>query len=255
MTQAIVFFDLDGTLFDNQKNVLPSSIQAIKQLQENDILPVIATGRSIFEIQYVLDATGIDSIVSSNGSFIQYAGQKLYAAVIAEDLLDQLTDFADRQHDPLGYFNNRAFRLSQSTQDTRDNYHLLRLDAVVDPTWYHTQEINFLNVFNRNKAELYQEAFRGEFDFVRNNPRALDTVLAGVTKQTGIRRLIKEAGLSGLPTYAFGDGYNDIEMFDEVDTPISMANGVAEVKARAKYVTTDNLSDGIVKGLRHFELI
>jgi len=255
MEQAVVFFDLDGTLFDDDKNVLPASIAAIHEMQAHHVLPVIATGRNIFEIQYVLDATGIDAVVSANGSYVQYRGQRLSAAVIDPQVLADLTTFAKAQGDPLGYFNNQGFRLSQATQDTRDNFKLLRLNAVVDPTWYREQDINFLNVFNRDKADLYNREFAGQLSFVRNNPRALDTMVTGVTKQTGIRTFLKEAHLTGAKTYAFGDGLNDLQMFDEVDVPVSMANGVPEAKAKAAYVTTSNTTDGIVQGLRHFHLI
>lgn len=255
MEQAVVFFDLDGTLFDDAKNVLPTSIAAIRELKTHHILPVIATGRNIFEIQYVLDATGIDAVVSANGSYVQYQGKKLSAAVIPPQTLTAITAFAQEQHDPLGYFNNRGFRLSQANQDTRDNFKLLRLNAVVDPDWYQTQDINFLNVFNRDKVQLYQEHFAGKLSFVRNNPRALDTMVTGVSKQTGIRTFLKEAHLDRVKTYAFGDGLNDLQMFDEVDVPIAMGNGVRQAKERAAYVTATNLNDGIVKGLQHFQLI
>lgn len=255
MYQAIVFFDLDGTLFDDNKNVLPTSVAAIHEMQQHHILPVIATGRNIFEIQYVLDATGIDAVVSANGSYVQYQGKKLTAAVIPQETLEAITAFAKEQGDPLGYFNNRGFRLSQANQDTTDNFKLLRLDAQVDPTWYQHQEINFLNVFNRDKERLYQEKFAGTLAFVRNNPRALDTMQTGVTKQTGIRTFLKEAGLTGIKTYAFGDGLNDLQMFDEVDIPVAMGNGVFQAKNKAAYVTAGNMDDGIVKGLRHFGLI
>lgn len=255
MTQAVVFFDLDGTLFDDAKNVLPESIAAIHQLQAHDVLPVIATGRNVFEIQDVLDATGIDAVVSANGSYVQYQGQRLSAAVIEPAVLTAVTQFAAQQGDPVGYFNNRGFRLSQATPDTRANFKLLRLNAVVDPDWYRTQSINFLNVFNRDKLKLYQDRFAGQLSFVRNNPRALDTMVTGVSKQTGIRTFLRAAHLETARTYAFGDGANDLQMFDEVDVPIAMGNGVPAAKAQAAYVTTTNQTDGIVHGLQHFDLI
>ncbi|WP_214464125.1 Cof-type HAD-IIB family hydrolase [Levilactobacillus brevis] len=255
MYQAIVFFDLDSTLFDDNKHVLPASVAAIHEMQQHHILPVIATGRNIFEIQYVLDGTGIDSVVGANGSYVQYQGQRLAAAVIAPELLTAVTSFAQRQHDPIAYYTSQGFRLSQANADTTDNFQLLRLHPIVDPAWYATQQINFLNVFNRDHDQLYQEKFSGQLTFVRNNPRCLDTMVNGVTKQSGIRTLIQQAGLQGIKTYAFGDGYNDLQMFDEVDVPISMGNGVAAAKEKAAYVTTTNTTDGIVRGLRHFSLI
>lgn len=255
MKKAIVFFDLDGTLFDDEKHVLPTSIQAIRQLRANDVVPVIATGRNIFEIQSVLDTTGIQDVVSANGSYVQYHGRPLSAAVIDPTILRDLTAFAQAQGDPLGYFTPAGFRLSRATPETVANFTLLRLKAIVDPQWYLTQTINFLNVFNRDKEDLYNQRFAGQLTFVRNNPRALDTMVSGVTKQTGIRTFIQKTGLTGLPTYAFGDGLNDLQMFDEVTTPIAMGNGLPVVKQRAAYVTTTNTTDGIVAGLRHFKLI
>lgn len=255
MYQAIVFFDLDSTLFDDHKNVLPASIAAIHEMQQHHILPVIATGRNIFEIQYVLDATGIDSVVGANGSYVQFEGKRLTASIIDQPTLDAITAFANAHHDPLAYYNREGFRLSQANADTTENFQLLRLNPVVDSDWYRHQEINFINVFNRDKDQLYHDQFAGQLDLVRNNPRCLDTMVHGVSKQSGIQALLAKAGLQNVKTYAFGDGYNDLQMFDEVDVPISMGNGVPEAKAKAAYVTTSNTTDGIVHGLRHFGLI
>ena len=149
MYDAIVFFDLDGTLFDDQKNVLPASIEAIKQMSKNNILSVISTGRNVFEVQYVLDETGLDTIVSANGSYVQYKGKKLHQEVIDEDVLNDFTEYANQQGDPVGYFNNRGFRLNKANDATTANFKLLRLDAQVDPDFYHHEPINFMNVFLR----------------------------------------------------------------------------------------------------------
>ena len=75
------------------------------------------------------------------------------------------------------------------------------------------------------------------------------------SKATGIKTLIEKANLKGIPTYAFGDGNNDIPMLDYVDHPIVMGNGLDNVKEHAEFVTTDNTNHGIVKGLKHFNLI
>ncbi|PWG01082.1 Cof-type HAD-IIB family hydrolase [Levilactobacillus bambusae] len=255
MYQAIVFFDLDGTLFDNQKELLPSSLSAIDELRETNILPVISTGRNIFEVQYVLNETGIDSIISANGSYVVYAGSKLFAEELSKTDLAEITDYANAQGDPVAYFNSHEFRLSQQTDVTKENYKLLRLNPIVDDDWYKTHEVNFLNIFNSNKEEQYNAHFKGKFSLVRNNPRCLDTMKYGVSKQTGIQQMIKYAGLEGIKTYAFGDQLNDLQMFDQVDVPIVMENGNPEAKKKAAYVTTSNENDGIANGLRHFGLI
>ncbi|MTV83040.1 Cof-type HAD-IIB family hydrolase [Secundilactobacillus folii] len=255
MYDAIVFFDLDGTLFDDQKNVLPSSIEAIKQMSQHNILSVVSTGRNIFEVQYVLDETGIDSIVSANGSYVQYKGKKLHQEVIPTSVIEDFTNYANKQGDPVGYFNNKGFRLNQANDATRENFKLLRLDAKVDPDFYHKEAINFMNVFNADKEEAYQKRFDGVLSLVRNNPRALDTMNYGISKRTGIKILLESAHLEHIPTYAFGDQLNDLQMFEMVDTPIAMGNGHELAKKKAAYVTTTNMNNGIVNGLKHFNLI
>ncbi|KRN18684.1 Cof-type HAD-IIB family hydrolase [Lacticaseibacillus camelliae] len=255
MPKAVVFFDLDGTLLRDDKSLAKSTLTAIDQLRQNDVLPVIATGRNIFEIQYVLDQTGIDSIVSANGSYVQYQGRKLDAAVIPQPLIEAFNAFAAKQGDPVAWFNNQTFALSRETEATRENFALLKLDAKVIPDWYQTHEVNFLFVFNTGKEDLYNRQFAGQLDLVRNNPRGLDTMMAGVSKRTGILTLLNEAGLSGTPTYGFGDELNDEQMLKLVDHPVVMGNGNPKMKALADYVTSDNMHDGIVQGLQHFTLI
>jgi hydroxymethylpyrimidine pyrophosphatase-like HAD family hydrolase len=51
-------------------------------------------------------------------------------------------------------------------------------------------------------------------------------------------------------TYAFGDGLNDLEMFELVKYPVAMGNAFDIVKKSASYVTTSNDEDGIVNGLQ-----
>lgn len=255
MTKAIVFFDLDGTLFDDDKHILPSSLVAIHQLQHKDILPVISTGRNIFEIKSLLDETGIDSVLSANGSYVQYRGQKLLAETLVPKLIEEFTDFATQQGDVVGYFNNRGVRLNKENDLTRANFKALRLTAKVDPKFYLKEPINFMNVFNTDKEGLYQTQFKDKLSLVRNNPRALDTMKFGVSKRTGIEALLKTAHLDGVHTYAFGDQLNDLQMFDVVDTPIAMGNGHKLAKEKAAYITTTNMDDGIANGLKHFKLI
>ena len=56
-------------------------------------------------------------------------------------------------------------------------------------------------------------------------------------------------------TYAFGDGANDLEMFQEVDIAIAMGNAIPLLKEKANYVSADNDKGGIIQGLKQYHLI
>ena len=58
-----------------------------------------------------------------------------------------------------------------------------------------------------------------------------------------------------VPTYAFGDGPNDLEMFQEVDYAIAMGNSCEPLKECAHYVTDAIHEDGIYNALRYLKLI
>ena len=57
------------------------------------------------------------------------------------------------------------------------------------------------------------------------------------------------------PTYAFGDGLNDLSMFERVDYSIAMGNSQATVKEAATFITRSNDENGIPYALTHFGLI
>ena len=53
----------------------------------------------------------------------------------------------------------------------------------------------------------------------------------------------------------FGDGENDLSMFDVVDYPIAMGNAMDTVKKAAFDITLDNNHDGIAYYLREKHII
>lgn len=58
-------------------------------------------------------------------------------------------------------------------------------------------------------------------------------------------------GLNGIPTYAFGDGINDLALFEACDYGIAMGNAREELKEKATFISTKNTENGIVNGLKN----
>ena len=95
-----------------------------------------------------------------------------------------------------------------------------------------------------------------ELDFlsVSEGPMC-DINLKGISKATGIRRICGIMGISMEETIAFGDDRNDLEMIREAGTGVAMGNAIDLVKNAADYVTDSCEDLGVVKALRHFDLI
>lgn len=255
--RAVVFFDLDGTLLNKQSEIEDDIIDAIQQLKQKNILPVICTGRSLVEITEIAEKTGIDSIISLNGQHIVLNGEVIYNHPINHEIVENLVDFAKQNGDELAFYSPESIHVTSKTQTVEECYGLIHASVPkVNPDYYKDHEIQMILVIR--EPDYIDDAYRHEFpmlEFYRNGPKAMDAITRGQSKGTGIQFLMQHLNLINVPTYAFGDGTNDFAMFGAVDYPIAMGNAVELLKEQAIYVTTPNYDNGIINGLKHFELI
>lgn len=257
MVKAVTFFDLDGTLLNAQTQLDEDVISAMHALQANDVLPVISSGRNLFEIRDIMAKTGIDSVVSANGDYVILNGKPVYEARFDVPLMTQFETFTKQETgDAFAALNDRAARLNQASDAAKQAYDFVNSPVpVVDNAFWQTEPVYMMIVFTDHDDERYQSAFENDLTFYRNTPFSMDIVVKGGSKQTGMKHLLDRDELRGVPTYAFGDGNNDISMLELVDHPVAMGNALPHVKPYAEFVTTKNIDHGIVNGLQHFNLI
>ncbi|PWF99503.1 Cof-type HAD-IIB family hydrolase [Levilactobacillus bambusae] len=257
--KALAFFDLDSTLLNADSLVDDEVATAMRQLKSNDVLPVIATGRNIFEIKEIMAVTGINSVVGGNGAFVEIDGHPAFSSPLAPGLIDLFQKFVNEQGDTFTMLNDVEGRADHLTKTLVDAYNFVNMLVVLpDPDFWKTNPVYMMVVQTLPEHDdLYRQHFESthELTFYRNTPSSMDIVNYGVSKQTGIQELIKAGHFEGIPTYAFGDGNNDIPMLDFVDHAVAMGNALPHVVPHAEYQTTANTNHGIVNGLRHFDLI
>lgn len=257
--KAVCFFDLDGTLLNDEAKIVPEITEAMQQLKANQVLPVICTGRSLLEIHEIMEDAQIDTAITLNGQYITHQGEEIYNHPMNKETIERLIAFGQAHQNPVAFYNSEAVRISAENQDVRDCYHYLSDEAPIptmDATYYQTHEVQMMLVF-REFDDIDNE-YRNEFpelEFYRNGPKALDVVSRGQSKGHGIQVLLEYLGLLDVPTYGFGDGTNDFAMFERVDYPTAMGNAVEALKEQAVYITTNNTDHGIVNALNHFNLI
>lgn len=120
--RGICFFDMDGTLLNSESKVLDTSLQALDKLRENNVIPVIATGRTLIEISHQMKITGIESAVMMNGQMAIFEGEKVYEDVIDAGLLEQLTEEAKSQNVEVCYYNDKRIGATASTPVVKAHY-------------------------------------------------------------------------------------------------------------------------------------
>lgn len=80
----------------------------------------------------------------------------------------------------------------------------------------------------------------------------LDIWAANVTKGSAVKVLSERLGIDLDNVLAFGDNYNDVELFNAVGIPIAMENAVEELKSIAKFITLTNDEDGIAYAIDNY---
>ncbi|WP_086314120.1 hypothetical protein A5821_001703 [Enterococcus sp. 7F3_DIV0205] len=256
--KALVFFDLDGTLLDTDSKISKENRQAMIDLKRNNILPLIASGRSPKEIREITAGTPIDSYISLNGQYNVVENEVVSKHAIPVQAIEELMAFSQTFVHSLACYTAEEYATSYTNESMKKLYQIDNAPLPkIAPDFYKEKEIYMLYLFSEeeDKDRLYRERFSEIFTFFRDSPYSMAVVLKKRSKQAGIKEVVKALGSVNVPTYAFGDGNNDIGMFEAVDSAIAMDNASGHVKSHADYITKSHLEDGIRFGLKHFGLL
>ncbi|MBO0994489.1 Cof-type HAD-IIB family hydrolase [Bacillus sp. SD088] len=252
----IVFFDIDGTLLDDHKELPESTREAITALQKSGVYTALATGRAPFMVEPLLKELNMKSYVSFNGQFVMFNGNVIYENPLHPENLSKLENEASKNGHPIVYMNRSTLKANvdydQRIEESLGTLHLAHPQFHTDFYWQTTiyQALLFVN-----QAEERYTAHFNEFDFIRWHENSVDVIPKGGSKAKGIQKLIEKLGIEMENVYAFGDSLNDIEMLQTVGTGVAMGNALENVKDVADIVTTSVDQDGIANGLKKIGLL
>src|SRR5690625_1863833 len=258
MTQKIIFFDIDGTLLNDDKKLPARTEKAIQQLRDNGHTIVLATGRAPFNFKELRKKLDVTSYISLNGQYVVLNNHVIYKNPLNLNALNELIIFAADQSHPLLYANHEQWLSKMNHNDRlRNIIGSLKVPYEITfeaPPYGESENFQALLFCEADEEEHYQERF-DQFHFVRWHDYTVDVLPKGGSKALGIERLIEAAGLKLENAYAFGDGLNDMEMLDYIPNSVAMGNALDPVKDVAKHVTKTVDDDGIVHGLKKLGLL
>ncbi len=254
MHKKYFFFDIDGTLTnDATHKIVPSARYALKKLEESGHFVSIATGRAHYKTVAFTDPLGFENIVCCGGACLVLNG-----TVIENDPLDHeqalhILHMADECG--LGWLVS----LEDSDAVWMRDYRFLEQAGLRKEltTYVYDPQMKIDNLGNIFKIYLVLSKEMEETSaWVRSHPYLRMTkdyvVYQHDEKKEGILRMMKAVDGNVSDVVVFGDGKNDLVMFDPRWTSIAMGNGNDQLKQKADYVTAANVDDGILRACRHF---
>lgn len=247
-----VFFDIDDTLYMKTTDTLPESvIPALKKLKDAEIIVGIATGRveAAFpeKIRHLIQEVGIDTLVTSNGQFVQCQGKVLRNAAIPNSIVKPVIDFFRKNQIDYAVINNDKLAVSARSPRVIDALDPITLNYQVDPLYYEDHPILQILSFTDESQDplLLNSGVFSALKLVRWHPYSMDLFETSGSKARGIETVAQYLGFGMENVMAFGDGLNDLEMLSEVGFGIAMGNAHEELKPKADFITKAVYEDGI----------
>jgi hypothetical protein len=264
MVRKIIFFDVDGTLIDcasGMKNILDSTKEAIKKLRENGHLVALATGRPKSFLNDEIIKLDFDAYITSNGSNIEVNNEIIYNKTIDKNTLKEVISMSKEKG--IDYiFEGYEFSYF-SNLNTESIKKLMKIFSISSK--YLKDSFNYEDILTNKMVLLFEnevqkefsiELLKDKFNFMRHpGQTSYDVYFKDCTKADGIKVLLNHLNICIEDTFAFGDGVNDIEMFQAVKYGVAMGNANEELKDVSYLVTNDVYSHGIYNALSRLELI
>ena len=108
MSRKAVFFDIDGTLWDEHFVIPESTKEAIRMLRENGHLAFLCSGRTRAFIQDErLLTLGFDGIVAGCGTWIEMDGKTLFYKKLEQELIEDTIHILKEYGIPTVYEGSR----------------------------------------------------------------------------------------------------------------------------------------------------
>lgn len=259
----IIFFDLDGTLLDEKKEVLEESKMAIEKVKKSGVEVVLCSGRQKNAVErYKRIADTGRYIISTNGAEIyDFEAKKVILEIgMAKNASKWLCEIALRNKYLLRvdtkiarYINNLKYRINDEILLEEDLEKFIDNNQILQISIGTKEEKEIDQIIKKLKGMLavkiinkYYVTFNGISLWIIN------VANEKVSKGNAVLYLCQYLNINSKEAMAFGDGKNDISMLKAVGCGIAMGNASTEVKKVAREVIGINEDASIAKALNKF---
>lgn len=275
-----LFYDIDGTLVGESRQLKEKNVKAIKLAQEQGHKAFLCTGRAPTSIGQDLLDIGFDGIVCSAGGFVivddeyifenfinQYILSEVMTLFINNQILFSLetknaiyqtpgvNEFFDRRHQDACKDNPELARFFELRRQSELREQIKDFDILKTGV----TKVCFIAPVREDfeKCIPFLEDFFNIVIFSKDNDEFVngEIILKNCTKADGIIKVVNHFEGSMKDTVGFGDSMNDYQMLEEVSIPVVYKKASQELLDLGKYFFVDPDDDGIYKVMKDIELI
>lgn len=264
----VLALDLDGTLTNSQKQLTPATISALERAARAGVKIVLASGRPVMGIRPLAGQLRLDKldgyILAANGAQVVSCrtGEAVYTSAVPQDTIAQMEVIARQYgvallcYDQQGVISDRPddryVRLEAFNNGLSVSYepHMARRITWPTPKLMMVGEPESLAPC----ARYARKYFGDRLNVFLSERYFLELTSPGISKSSGLEKLLAHLGETREALMACGDGLNDLDMLAYAGLGVAMANAYPEAKAVAKALTTSNDEDGVAQAVYRYLL-
>lgn len=274
MTIKAIVLDIDGTLLNDQKEIMPATKAILIRAQEEGIKLILASGRPTASMLGFAEEL---EMKKHHGLLVSYNGAKVIDCQTSDELFNQSMTLEEGKavlehmkkfdvkvmidKDDYMYVNDvyncdityKGNKINIIEYESRGgNYKLCEIE---DLAAFLDSSISKILTAGEPEylAEHHQEMmapFKDSLNCVFTADFYFEFTAQGIDKAKALDTVLKPLGIGAEEVAAFGDGHNDITLIRYAGKGIAMANAVPELKAAADHVTLSHNEDGIAHALK-----
>lgn len=265
-TYRLICVDIDGTLLDDDKKLLPQVKQSLRNAAKKGIRIALVSGRLPAGVDLIEKELGMPCIKICNaGTYILLGDQCISMETLLPGTMKNIyLDMAKKNNLPLWIFQEREWYVTAV-----DHY----IEREIEFVRYYPEVVSVDKLASQWEKEktgpnklliaadpeviqsLQQEMAERNWpdvDMACSADTFLEIFPKGVSKGTALAAVCDKLNISPEDTIAFGDHELDIPLLEAAGTGIAMGNAIDELKEKADFVTKTNNEAGIAYALEYY---
>ncbi|MFT9411098.1 Cof-type HAD-IIB family hydrolase [Liquorilactobacillus hordei] len=268
----LIACDLDETLLNDQKEISPRNVQAIKQAVAKGVFFVPNTGRNFLTVQDNLRELGLyqqanSYVISFNGGAIveNHGNHVLTTNFLPFDVVKSLFELGVKNDycihvysldklyiwnindEEVNYLSGRVSDWEELKEDNIDALEKVKLIKII------------FNVASKNERKEMEKVVQNNIDYSLNitfsSDRYIEFNSSEADKGQALLKLGKMLNIEEHEIIAIGDNGNDLAMIKTAGLGVAVANAHELIKENANFITSnDNNNSAVAEVIEKFIL-
>ena len=271
-TTKMIFLDLDGTLFDDHKNIPEYNLSAIREALARGHKVIICTGRPLCSAknlfpQLNMEQEGCYAITFNGGLIYDIFHQKtLFKQTLPLRYVKYLFQKAEEHGIYMQTYSDNAILCTTDQKEGQDYAKRLKIERSIVADIFEAlgeetpcKTLAIVKSSDHHRLETFRNALSDwsidKIDMFFSCNEYLEFVPLGISKGAAVRFLAAHLNIPVENTIAVGDAENDIPMLHAAGLGVAMKNAANDIKQYADYITElDNNQGGVGEVIRKFML-